>query len=291
MKFSFTHLLVGTLVSDRKLFLTERREARICANGVTMRSSPWLQDQTREGSILFYFSPMRQAWYNEGRINGRTFRLAMNSNVYSIIVFPKSCALNNSCRRVAFSMYGCKLYTIYYYYSLRYTLFLFLSSSIQFQFYFSSGMEKDGEKIKSKLKGRKKNNEDKIAWNIGVFFEFLEFWNEKFWRKSEERKRENFTVYNSWRKKIFLRFYEIRRNRWKSFNFHNRKFIYKRKQRSSEIYNIRGHLKVETRGPIRANSDQLQDETYFRSMPPPLTETIRPYQITRQTKLHFLTQE
>lgn len=80
----------------------------------------------------------------------------MNSNVYSIIVFPKSCALNNSCRRVAFSMYGCKLYTIYYYYSLRYTLFLFLSSSIQFQFYFSSGMEKDGEKIKSKLKGRKK---------------------------------------------------------------------------------------------------------------------------------------
>lgn len=156
MKFSFTHLLVGTLVSDRKLFLTERREARICANGVTMRSSPWLQDQTREGSVLFYFSPMRQAWYNEGRINGRTFRLAMNSNVYSIIVFPKSCALNNSCRRVAFSMYGCKLYTIYYYYSLRYTLFLFLSSSIQFQFYFSSGMEKDGEKIKSKLKGRKK---------------------------------------------------------------------------------------------------------------------------------------
>lgn len=154
MKFSFTHLLVGTLVSDRKLFLTERREARICANGVTMRSSPWLQDQTREGSILFYFSPMRQAWYNEGRINGRTFRLAMNSNVYSIIVFPKSCALNNSCRRVAFSMYGCKLYTIYYYYSLCYTLFLFLSSSIQFRF--SSGMEKDGEKIKSKLKGRKK---------------------------------------------------------------------------------------------------------------------------------------
>lgn len=154
MKFSFTHLLVGTLVSDRKLFLTERREARICANGVTMRSSPWLQDQTREGSILFYFSPMRQAWYNEGRINGRTFRLAMNSNVYSIIVFPKSCALNNSCRRVAFSIYGCKLYTIYYYYSLCYTLFLFLSSSIQF--HFSSGMEKDGEKIKSKLKGRKK---------------------------------------------------------------------------------------------------------------------------------------
>lgn len=154
MKFSFTHLLVGTLVSDRKLFLTERREARICANGVTMRSSPWLQDQTREGSILFYFSPMRQAWYNEGRINGRTFRLAMNSNVYSIIVFPKSCALNNSCRRVAFSIYGCKLYTIYYYYSLCYTLFLFLSSSIQFRF--SSGMEKDGEKIKSKLKGRKK---------------------------------------------------------------------------------------------------------------------------------------
>lgn len=151
MKFLFTHLLVGTLVSDRKLFLTERREARICANGVTMRSSPWLQDQTREGSILFYFSPMRQAWYNEGRINGRTFRLAMNSNVYSIIVFPKSCALNNSCRRVAFSIYGCKLYTIYYY-----SLFLFLSSSIQFQFYFSSGMEKDGEKIKSKLKGRKK---------------------------------------------------------------------------------------------------------------------------------------
>lgn len=119
-----------------------------------MRSSPWLQDQTREGSILFYFSPMRQAWYNEGRINGRTFRLAMNSNVYSIIVFPKSCALNNSCRRVAFSIYGCKLYTIYYYYSLCYTLFLFLSSSIQF--HFSSGMEKDGEKIKSKLKGRKK---------------------------------------------------------------------------------------------------------------------------------------
>lgn len=75
----------------------------------------------------------------------------MNSNVYSIIVFPKSCALNNSCRRVAFSIYGCKLYTIYYY-----SLFLFLSSSIQFQFYFSSGMEKDGEKIKSKLKGRKK---------------------------------------------------------------------------------------------------------------------------------------
>lgn len=37
---------MGTLVSDRKLFLTERREARICANGVTMRSSPWLQDQT-----------------------------------------------------------------------------------------------------------------------------------------------------------------------------------------------------------------------------------------------------
>lgn len=47
-------------------------------------------------------------------------------------------------------------------------------------------MEKDGEKIKSKLKGRKKNNEDKIAWNIGVFFEFLKFWNEKFWRKSEK---------------------------------------------------------------------------------------------------------
>lgn len=41
-----------------------------------------------------------------------------------------------------------------YYYSLCYTLFLFLSSSIQFRF--SSGMEKDGEKIKSKLKGRKK---------------------------------------------------------------------------------------------------------------------------------------
>lgn len=36
---------------------------------------------------------------------------------------------------------------------------------------------------------------------------------------------------------------------------------------------------METRGPIRANSDQLQDETYFRSMPPPLTETIRPYKL------------
>lgn len=127
MKFLFTHLLVGTLVSDRKLFLTERREARICANGVTMRSSPWLQDQTREGSILFYFSPMRQAWYNEGRINGRTFRLAMNSNVYSIIVFPKSCALNNSCRRVAFSMYGCKLYTIsLLLFSLLYSFLVFI---------------------------------------------------------------------------------------------------------------------------------------------------------------------
>lgn len=282
MKFLFTHLLVGTLVSDRKLFLTERREARICANGVTMRSSPWLQDQTREGSVLFYFSPMRQAWYNEGRINGRTFRLAMNSNVYSIIVFPKSCALNNSCRRVAFSMYGCKLYTIYYY-----SLFLFLSSSIQFQFYFSSGMEKDGEKIKSKLKGRKKKTtKTKLRETLVSSSNFS-----NFETKNSEGRARNFTVYNSWRKKIFLRFYEIRRNRWKSFNFHNRKFIYKRKQRSSEIYNIRGHLKVETRGPIRANSDQLQDETYFRSMPPPLTETIRPYQITRQTKLHFLTQE
>lgn len=250
-----------------------------------MRSSPWLQDQTREGSILFYFSPMRQAWYNEGRINGRTFRLAMNSNVYSIIVFPKSCALNNSCRRVAFSIYGCKLYTIYYYYSLCYTLFLFLSSSIQFRF--SSGMEKDGEKIKSKLKGRKKKTtKTKLRETLVSSSNFS-----NFETKNSEGRARNFTVYNSWRKKIFLRFYEIRRNRWKSFNFHNRKFIYKRKQRSSEIYNIRGHLKVETRGPIRANSDQLQDETYFRSMPPPLTETIRPYQITRQTKLHFLTQE
>lgn len=39
----FTYLFVGTLVRDKKLFLTERSEARICAKGVTMRSSPWLK--------------------------------------------------------------------------------------------------------------------------------------------------------------------------------------------------------------------------------------------------------
>lgn len=38
--FEETHLFVGTFVSDKKLFRTERNEASICANGVTMRSSP-----------------------------------------------------------------------------------------------------------------------------------------------------------------------------------------------------------------------------------------------------------
>lgn len=36
---------MGTLVRQRKLFLTLRRLARICAKGVTMRSSPWLQQK------------------------------------------------------------------------------------------------------------------------------------------------------------------------------------------------------------------------------------------------------
>lgn len=206
MKFLFTHLLVGTLVSDRKLFLTERREARICANGVTMRSSPWLQDQTREGSVLFYFSPMRQAWYDEGRINGRTFRLAMNSNVYSIIVFPKSCALNNSCRRVAFSIYGCKLYTIYYYYSLCYTLFLFLSSSIQF--HFSSGMEKDGEKIKSKLKGRKKKQRRQNCVKHWCLLRISQILKRKILK--EEREISLFTILEEKRYSFdFMKFEEI----------------------------------------------------------------------------------
>lgn len=62
-------------------------------------------------------------------------------------VFPKSCALNNSCRRVAFSMHGCKLYT-----SLFIILFLFLFSSID-PISVSSGMEKR-RKIKWKLEGR-----------------------------------------------------------------------------------------------------------------------------------------
>lgn len=47
-----TYLFVGTFVSDRKLFLTERREARICAKGVTMRSSPWLQSKEKIQFII-----------------------------------------------------------------------------------------------------------------------------------------------------------------------------------------------------------------------------------------------
>jgi hypothetical protein len=35
-----TYLAVGTFVRLRKLFLTLRKLAKICAKGVTMRSSP-----------------------------------------------------------------------------------------------------------------------------------------------------------------------------------------------------------------------------------------------------------
>lgn len=51
-KYYSTYLFVGTFVSDRKLFLTERREARICAKGVTMRSSPWLQSKEKAQFII-----------------------------------------------------------------------------------------------------------------------------------------------------------------------------------------------------------------------------------------------
>lgn len=132
----------------------------------------------------------------------------MNSNVYSIIVFPKSCALNNSCRRVAFSMYGCKLYTIYYYYSLRYTLFLFLSSSIQFQFYFSSGMEKDGEKIKSKLKGRKKKQRRQNCVKHWCLLRISQILKRKILK--EEREISLFTILEEKRYSFdFMKFEEI----------------------------------------------------------------------------------
>lgn len=39
----FTYLAVGTFVRLRKLFRTLRKLASTCANGVTMRSSPWLK--------------------------------------------------------------------------------------------------------------------------------------------------------------------------------------------------------------------------------------------------------
>lgn len=40
---NYTHLLVaGTFVRLNKLLRTERKLAKIWANGVTMRSSPWL---------------------------------------------------------------------------------------------------------------------------------------------------------------------------------------------------------------------------------------------------------
>lgn len=39
----FTHLDELTLVRLKKLLRTERRLAKIWANGVTIRSSPWLQ--------------------------------------------------------------------------------------------------------------------------------------------------------------------------------------------------------------------------------------------------------
>lgn len=38
-----THFCDGTLVRLKKLLRTLRRLASICANGVTMRSSPWLE--------------------------------------------------------------------------------------------------------------------------------------------------------------------------------------------------------------------------------------------------------
>lgn len=40
---SNTHFCDGTLVRLKKLLRTLRRLASICANGVTMRSSPWLE--------------------------------------------------------------------------------------------------------------------------------------------------------------------------------------------------------------------------------------------------------
>lgn len=43
-KRNYTHLLVaGTFVRLNKLLRTERKLAKIWANGVTMRSSPWLK--------------------------------------------------------------------------------------------------------------------------------------------------------------------------------------------------------------------------------------------------------
>lgn len=60
MKKKNTYRFVNASVSNRRLYLTDRREARICAKGVTIYSSPWLQDQTEIKSI-FYVSSISEA--------------------------------------------------------------------------------------------------------------------------------------------------------------------------------------------------------------------------------------
>lgn len=160
-------------------------------------------------------------------------------------VFPKSCALNNSCRRVAFSI-GCKLYTI--------SLLLFFSYFLFFLFDRSNSIWRWG-KINLKLKQKKKKQN--CMKHCCFFLRILNFLNFE-WKNSEGRgdpfKREivsSFIILRGERKEIFVRFYEIRRNRWKSFNFHNRNLFISENNAATKIYNI--HLKVETRCPIRAN--------------------------------------
>jgi len=50
---SNTHFCDGTLVRLKKLLRTLRRLASICANGVTMRSSPWLKSYKNKKINLF----------------------------------------------------------------------------------------------------------------------------------------------------------------------------------------------------------------------------------------------
>jgi len=60
-------------VSDKKLFLTERKEARICAKGVTMRSSPWLQSKKKAQLI----SDVASIRVERARIDGFAVRIYM----------------------------------------------------------------------------------------------------------------------------------------------------------------------------------------------------------------------
>lgn len=226
---------MGTLVSDRKLFLTERREARICANGVTMRSSPWLQDQTGKDqfSCSFLMCVKRDTTRRGGGSMGEHSGLRWTQRVSQKLLSKFMQGVWRS-----LSVANCTPVSLW----SRYDLVPIPISSEQKQrnwngppssnhSFYKSILRRKRERVMAGVERERSMKEG--GGDRNLFSLFVS-------QSLSSRRKE----------KIFVRFWW--NHGWKPFKLSQSKFIYKRKQRNSKIYNIRGCKSRNTR-PIHAN--------------------------------------